>query len=138
MYKDDEDDDGVRESTMLSRRRRKRKKVRTEVTTLRPRSSKNKPHLMSNCVRKRMGRYTTINDLKVTVSSLWNIWNIWLHYQYSLRYHHQSSSSLLQISSGLADADGMPVFEHFPKRNIANDRDEADYEARSLMSSFEI
>ena len=38
----------------------------------------------------------------------------------------------------MADADGMPVFEHFPKRNIANDRDEADYEARSLMSSFEI
>ena len=72
MYKDDEDDDGVRESTMLSRRRRKRKKVRTEVTTLRPRSSKNKPHLMSNCVRKRMGRYTTINDLKVTVSSCQN------------------------------------------------------------------
>ena len=72
MYKDDEDDDGVRESTMLSRRRRKRKKVRTEVTTLRPRSSKNKPHLMSNCVRKRMGRYTTIDDLKVTVISSQN------------------------------------------------------------------
>ena len=83
MYKDDGDDDEVMESSVLSRRRRKRKKVnRAEVTTLRPRS--NKPHLMSNCVRRRMG---------------------------------------------LAAADGMPVFEHFPKRNIATDRAaEVDYE----------
>ena len=32
----------------------------------------------------------------------------------------------LQLFSGLAAADGMPVFEHFPKRNIANERDDDD------------
>ena len=53
---DDDDDDEVKDSSVLSRRRRKRKKVRPEVTTtLRPRSTRNKPHLMSNCVRRRMG-----------------------------------------------------------------------------------
>ena len=86
MYRDDDDDDGVSDSSILSRRRRKRKKVnRAEVTTLRPRSNMpNKPHLMSNCVRRRMG---------------------------------------------LAAADGMPVFEHFPKRTIDTDRAaEVDYE----------
>ena len=59
MYRDDDDDDDeVRDSSVLSRRRRKRKKaVRPEVTTtLRPRSNRNKPHLMSNCVRRRMGK----------------------------------------------------------------------------------
>ena len=30
----------------------------------------------------------------------------------------------------------MPVFEHFPKRNIATDRDDVEYEARLMMSSF--
>ena len=37
---------------------------------------------------------------------------------------------LWKLFSGLAAADGMPVFEHFPKRNIANDRDDdtADYD----------
>ena len=51
---------------------------------------------------------------------------IWLNYQ--------SCNSVL--SSGLAAADGMPVFEHFPKRNIATDRDDVEYEARLMMRSF--
>ena len=64
MYKDDGDDDEVMESSVLSRRRRKRKKVRPEVTTtLRPRSIKNKPHLRSNCVRRRMGKYKLDSSL---------------------------------------------------------------------------
>ena len=58
---EDDDDDEVRDSSVLSRRRRKRKKVRPEVTTtLRPRSNRNKPHLMSNCVRRRMGKPVTL------------------------------------------------------------------------------
>ena len=62
---EDDDDDEVRDSSVLSRRRRKRKKVRPEVTTtLRPRSNRNKPHLMSNCVRRRMGKRDKLRLLR--------------------------------------------------------------------------
>ena len=38
----------------------------------------------------------------------------------------------------MADADGMPVFEHFPKRNIDVDRDEDYDEARNGLSRISL